>query len=121
DREQFWLTLREMRQELATEELKSEFICREAPAEMMQQVFGMSSREYTAMRRKHRRPRCAGRPRDPDPETEDAIWRVWQQRGGQHCHSIPVEQWIDIAEAAQVDLRTLWREICRNNELECAL
>lgn len=86
----------------------------------MQQLFGMSSREYTMMRRKHRRPRSAGRPREPDPETENAIWQAWQQHGGQNCHSISAEQWLAMADEAHVDLRTLWRAIRRNNELACA-
>lgn len=119
DREQFWLTLREMQQERAIQQLKTEMVCREAPADMMRQLFGMSDREYTLIRRKHRRPRSAGRPREPEPETEEAIWQTWQGHGAREANAIPAEQWLEMADDTKVDLRTLWRAIRRNCAIAC--
>lgn len=114
DREQFWLTLREMQQERVIEQLKTEMVCREAPADMMRELFGTSDREYTIMRRKHRRPRSAGRPRDPDPATEDMIWKTWKRHGGRHFESLSAEEWLEMANETKIDLRTLWRAIRSN-------
>ena len=118
DRERFWLMLSEIEQERATEQLKTELVCREAPADMMRHLFDMSDREYTAMRRKHRRPRSAGRPADPDTATMDRIWQAWQRHGGHESPS--ADELLAIADATDLGLRTVWRFIRKASSLECA-
>lgn len=120
DRDRFWLTLREMQQERVIGQLKTEMVCREAPADMMLQLFGMSDREYTVIRRKHRCQRSAGRPREPDPETTDTIWRAWREHGRKDADLLSADDWLEMADDTKVDLRTLWRAIRNNCELERA-
>ena len=118
DRERFWLVLNEMKAERAIETLKTEMICREAPVDMMRHLFGMTDRQYTAMRRRFRcRRRGPGRPAEPDIETMDTIWAAWQRHlNGREPQS--AEEWLQLSDATGVDCRTLWRFICGANALE---
>ncbi len=110
DRERFWMVLNEMKRERAIEKLKTEMVCREAPVEMMRALFGMTDRQYTAMRRRCRCSRGAGRPAEPDTETMDTIWRAWHQHlNGRKPNS--AGEWLRLSEATGADCRTLWRFI----------
>lgn len=108
NRDHYWQLMQTMREEQAIEDLKSEMICREAPVDMMRQLFGMTDRQYTAMRRRFRRGRGAGRPAEPDIETMDTIWEAWRHHVGRR-EPESADDWLTLARQADVDLRTLWR------------
>lgn len=116
NRDHYWQLLHQLREEQAIEDLKSEMICREAPVDMMRQLFGMTDRQYTAMRRRFRRRRGAGRPAEPDIETADIIWAAWQHHVG-HRPPRTAHDWLTLAREADVDLRTLWRFVRQNSDL----
>lgn len=113
DRDRFWLMLAEFEQARATAKLKTEMVCREAPADMMRQLFDMTDREYTLLRRRHRCPPAAGRPPEPDTETMDTIWQSWQRHGGDQTMS--ANEWLAMARETGIDLRTISRFVRRAN------
>lgn len=118
DRERFWLVLKEMKVERAAERLKSELVCREAPVDMMRQLFGMTDGQYIALRRRCRRGRRgAGRPAEPDTDTMNTIWRAWHHRmNGKEPAS--ADEWLTLSDDTGTDCRTLWRFIRGANVLE---
>lgn len=118
DRERFWLILEEMQQEQAVLQLKSELVTREAPVDMMRQLFGMTDRQYTMLRRRIRRgSRGAGRPAEPDTETMDTIWRAWHHHmDGKEPES--AHDWLTLSDETGTDCRTLWRFIRGTNAME---
>lgn len=118
DRERFWLIVDELKKERAAERIKTDLICREAPADMMRQLFGMTDRQYTAMRRRlHCNRRSAGRPPDPEPDTMDMIWAAWHEHlGGREPAS--AGEWLALADDTGIDCRTLWRFIRGANAME---
>lgn len=118
NRERFWLVLKEMKAERAIEKLKTEMVCRDAPVEMMRQLFGMTDRQYTAMRRRFRCSRRGpGRPAEPDIETMDTIWAAWQRDlDGREPQS--AAEWLELSDASGVDCRTMWRFIRGANAVE---
>ncbi|MES1934719.1 STY4526/YPO1902 family pathogenicity island replication protein [Salinisphaera hydrothermalis] len=120
DRERFWLILSEMKQERAIAQLKTEMVRRDAPVDMMRQLFGMTESQYTTMRRRWRRRRGAGRPPEPDTETMDIMWQAWQ-RQGEGRTALSAGEWLALSKDTDVDLRTLWRFIRGTNEIERTL
>lgn len=118
DRERFWLVLNDMKAERAAEKLKAELVYREAPVDMMRQLFGMTDRQYTALRRRCRRGRRgAGRPAEPDTETMNTIWQAW------HAHMdgkkpMSAHEWLKLSDDTGADCRTLWRFIRGANVME---
>ena len=93
DRERFWIVLDKIEAERASDRLKSDLVCREAPVDMMRHLFGMTDRQYARLRRRYRCSRGAGRPADPAPEIMDTIWEAWQTRRSVRSRCAVRQEW----------------------------
>lgn len=108
DRAAFWMVLDQVRRESQLQAAKLELVRRNAPAEMMESLFGMGQKEYVACRRSIRAPRGVGRPPEPDEETTSRIWMVWKRVAGDTGWPRP-DQWTEIADETGASLRIIWR------------
>ncbi|WP_162622916.1 STY4526/YPO1902 family pathogenicity island replication protein [Salinisphaera orenii] len=109
DPENLVMLVAQMQQISATEDLKHEMVRRDAPVDMMRQLFAMNGREYTAMRRALGRPANVGRPAQPDTDTMDAIWFAWEKHWGRHGQPATPSDWLELADSADVNLGIVWR------------
>ena len=112
DRPAFWAVLDQVRWEHEHRALRMEFVRRDAPAEMMQALFGMGAKEYAACRRAAEMPPSVGRPSEPDEETAHRVWQAWQDAGVEPGQAGP-RDWLAVADATGVSLRVIWRLVQR--------
>ena len=68
DRDVYWPLMAYLRRERASATLQRTLIQADAPFEMMQRLFGLSSRDYTRLRRLFGVPPAVGRPPEPDQD-----------------------------------------------------
>ncbi|HSH28955.1 MAG TPA: STY4526/YPO1902 family pathogenicity island replication protein [Thiohalobacter sp.] len=108
DRAAFWAVMDQIRDEGRHRQLRLDLIRLGAPAEMMQALFGMPVKEYTAARRVLGAPPTVGRPPEPSEEEARAVWLAWEQLGQAPSLS-PSPAWLDIAEITGLPLRLIWR------------
>lgn len=80
DRAVFWPMLEHLQRQRETEDLQRTMIVADAPLEMMQQLFGLSSREYTRWRRLLTLAPSVGRPSEPSEEDTHKLWYAWEDR-----------------------------------------
>ena len=112
DRPAFWAVMDQVRWEHEHRALRMELIRRDAPAEMMQALFGMGAKEYAACRRAQEMPPSVGRPPEPDEETARKVWLAWQDAGCEPERARP-DHWLAVADATGVPLRVVWRLVQR--------
>lgn len=114
DRPAFWLVVEQVRRQSRDETMKLELIRRDAPAEMMERLFGMGMKEYSACRRRLRAPRGVGRPPEPDEATARDVWLAWKQlqKGRRNAHLDPAG-WIALQDQTGASLRVVWRLVGR--------
>jgi hypothetical protein len=82
DREAFWHVIQQIERETRWTRVKRELLRRDAPAEMMESLFGMGHKKYTACRKLVGAPRAVGRPAEPDEATAHRMWLAWNARAG---------------------------------------
>ena len=71
--------LEHLRHQRESEDLQRKLIVADAPLEMMQQLFGLSSREYTRWRRLLTLAPSVGRPPELNEADTHALWYAWQE------------------------------------------
>lgn len=103
--------LREVAAELSHDQLIEDFILHDAPRDMMADLFDMSRREYTRLRRLLDMDQTVGRARKLTEEEQVAIHTVWLARGG---HPEPAD-YLAIARKLDIPLRTLWDDELAKN------
>jgi len=108
DREAFWTVMDQIRREAELQQLRMKLIRLDAPADMMQALFGMGVKEYTSARRVIGAPPGVGRPPEPSEDQARAVWLAWRKLG-QEPGLAPPEVWIDLAEETSLSLRLIWR------------
>lgn len=108
DRKAFWTVVDQIRREAELQQLRMELIRLDAPADMMQALFGMGMKEYTFARRVLGAPPGVGRPPEPTEEQARAIWLAWQKLG-QEPRLAPPNIWITLANTTNLPLRLIWR------------
>lgn len=83
----------------------------DAPQPLMQALFGVGSKDYADWRQALGRSGGAGRISHPTEADEARAWRSWDALGRARPGDMDGTAWVELAEHAQVDLRTLWRLI----------
>ena len=109
DRDRFWIALEQIRRESHAHEARAELIRLNAPADMMKYLFGMGAKEYAACRRALRAPRGVGRPNEPSDDAARNIWRALERFNFREDPRLPPQDWLQVAQEADVCLRVVWR------------
>ena len=110
----YWPLIAHLRRSRESEAVQRDLIEADAPLEMMQQLFGVSSREYTRLRRLLATEPAVGRPAGLDEATSHALWRAWSER----VHDAPStplvpEDYLSLHRDTGAPLRALWRLVER--------
>ena len=114
NRDVFWPMLDNLRHQRESEELQRELIVADAPMEMMQVLFGISSREYTRWRRVLTVSPSVGRPPEPDEAATHNLWYAWQRhfREGEETSLAGVD-YLSLQQETNIGLRAIWTLIQR--------
>ena len=114
DREVFWPMIANLRATRESEELLRDLIHADAPLEMMRSLFGVSSREYTRLRRTLAVQPGVGRPPEPDEATSHRLWRAVSARLAFAAEDGlgPVE-YLAVQQESGASMRTIWSLVQR--------
>jgi len=105
----FWPMIEHLRTQRESEELQQALIAADAPMEMMQVLFGMSSREYTRWRRLLTVAPAVGRPAELDETDTHTLWYAWRDHVGEGEEVIqsPAD-YLAIQHETGIGLRAIW-------------
>lgn len=114
DREVFWPMLAHLRRQRESEELQRTLIVADAPLDMMQQLFGMSSREYTRWRRVLTLAPSVGRPPELDEPDTHTLWHAWQERVQARAEGpLAAADYLSLYHETDIALRCIWALVQR--------
>lgn len=114
DREVFWPMIANLRATRENEELLRDLIHADAPLEMMRSLFGVSSREYTRLRRMLAVQPGVGRPPEPDEATSHRLWRTVSGRlASAGEDGLGPEQYLAVQRESGASMRTIWSLVQR--------
>ncbi|NKB65240.1 MAG: DUF2857 family protein [Gammaproteobacteria bacterium] len=109
DRAVFWPMLEHLQRQRETEDLQRTMIVADAPLEMMQQLFGLSSREYTRWRRLLTLVPSVGRPSEPSEEETHALWYAWEDRKQDRGDNpLIATDYLALQQETDIGLRAIW-------------
>ena len=81
----------------------------DAPFEMMQTFFGLSSREYTRLRRVLAAAPAVGRPPEADEASQQTLWAAWtRRRKDTDADLLTPEAYLDLHRETGIGLRAVW-------------
>jgi hypothetical protein len=114
NRDVFWPMIDHLRHQRESEELQRELIVADAPLEMMQSLFGLSTREYTRWRRCLTVAPAVGRPPEPDEAATHTLWHAWRDRlTGREEASLSPEEYLSLQQDTGIGLRAIWTLVQR--------
>jgi hypothetical protein len=109
DRAVFWPMLEHLQRQRETEDLQRTMIVADAPLEMMQQLFGLSSREYTRWRRLLTLAPSVGRPSEPNEEDTHKLWYAWEDRKqARGDNPLVASDYLVLQQETDIGLRAIW-------------
>ena len=109
DRAVFWPMLEHLQRQRETEDLQRTMIVADAPLEMMQQLFGLSSREYTRWRRLLTLAPSVGRPSEPSEEDTHKLWYAWEDRKqARGDNPLFASDYLALQQETDIGLRAIW-------------
>lgn len=109
DRAVFWPMLEHLQRQRETEDLQRTMIVADAPLEMMQQLFGLSSREYTRWRRLLTLAPSVGRPSEPSEEDTHKLWYAWEDRKqARGDNPLVASDYLALQQETDIGLRAIW-------------
>jgi hypothetical protein len=109
NRDVFWPMLNQLRHQRESEDLQRQFLVADAPLEMMQKLFGLSSREYTRWRRLLTLAPSVGRPPELNEADTHALWYAWQERiKGQENSVLSAADYLALQQQTGIGLRAIW-------------
>lgn len=109
NREVFWPMLAHLRHQRESEELQRTLIVADAPLDMMQQLFGLSSREYTRWRRLLTLAPSVGRPPELGESETHTLWYAWQERVQANAESpLTAAHYLSLHHETGIGLRCIW-------------
>ena len=110
DRDVYWPLMAYLRRDRASATLQRTLIQADAPFEMMQRLFGLSSRDYTRLRRLFGVPPAVGRPPEPDQDLSHKVWVAMPAQVRAHMPGeLSGEDYLEIAEKSGASLRAVWQ------------
>jgi len=105
----YWPLMEHLQREREGEQLQQELIRADAPFEMMQHLFGMSSREYTRLRKLLSLPSSVGRPPLVDDPLEHRVWDAWSQLVQEGApEPLSPQQYLALHQDTDAPMRALW-------------
>lgn len=114
DRTVFWPMLDNLRYQRESDDLQRELLVADAPLEMMQQLFGWSSREYTRWRRLLTLAPSVGRPPELNETDTHALWYAWQERiEAREQNALCATDYLDLQQQTGIGLRSIWALVQR--------
>ena len=114
NRDVFWPMIDHLRQQRESEELQRELIVADAPLDMMQVLFGQSSREYTRWRRLLTVAPAVGRPPELDELSSHRLWYAWRERIGEAEEaSLAPADYLTLQRETAIGLRAIWAQTQR--------
>ena len=114
DRTVFWPMLDNLRHQRESDDLQRELLVADAPLEMMQQLFGWSSREYTRWRRLLTLAPSVGRPPELNETDTHALWYAWQERiEAREQNALSATDYLDLQQQTGIGLRSIWALVQR--------
>ena len=114
DRTVFWPMLDNLRHQRESDDLQRELLVADAPLEMMQQLFGWSSREYTRWRRLLTLAPSVGRPPELNETDTHALWYAWQERiKAREQNALSATDYLDLQQQTGIGIRSIWALVQR--------
>lgn len=117
DRLSLYAVLDSARQAQERHALKFEFLRRDAPADMMEKLFGMGPKAYTRYRAIAKAPQAQGRPAEPNEAVSSQVWHAWIRYPGTPAQDL--QHWLKVADATGQSLRVVWALI--QHWTECSI
>jgi hypothetical protein len=109
NRQVYWTLVAHLQRERAAEALQRDLIKADAPFEMMQTFFGLSSREYSRLRRVLAAAPAVGRPPEADEASQQTLWAAWtRRREGTDADLLPPDAYLDVHRETGIGLRAIW-------------
>lgn len=110
NRDVFWPMLEHLQRKREVEETERKLIAADAPLEMMNALFGVSSREYTRTRQMLGVAPSVGRPPEPDEHVANLVWEAWAKRVQESGPTLlSPEAYLAIHEETGASLRAVWQ------------
>jgi len=106
----YWTLVTHLQRERAAEALQQALIEADAPFEMMQTFFGLSSREYSRLRRVLAAAPAVGRPPEADEASQHTLWSAWRRRrmAADPDDLLTPEAYLDLHRETGIGLRAIW-------------
>lgn len=109
NRDVYWTMVAHLQRERAAEALQHDLIQADAPFEMMQTFFGLSSREYSRLRRVLAAAPAVGRPPEADEASQLTLWAAWmRRREGTDADLLTSGAYLDLHRETGIGLRAIW-------------
>jgi hypothetical protein len=109
NRDLYWSLVEHLRRERAAEALQQALIEADAPFEMMQTFFGLSSREYTRLRRLLAAAPAVGRPPEANEASQQTLWAAWtHRRKDADAELLTPEAYLALHRETGIGLRAVW-------------
>jgi hypothetical protein len=109
NRDVYWTMVAHLQRERAAEALQHDLIKADAPFEMMQTFFGLSSREYSRLRRVLAAAPAVGRPPEADEASQQTLWDAWtRRRRGSDAELLTPVAYLDLHRETGIGLRAIW-------------
>ena len=109
NRQVYWPLVGHLQASRESESLQQALICAGAPLEMMQSLFGMSTREYARHRRQWVVETAVGRPPEPDEDISSKVFHAWSKREEvSEADGVSPSDYLDMQEETGASLRAIW-------------
>ncbi|MEA3275563.1 MAG: DUF2857 domain-containing protein [Pseudomonadota bacterium] len=109
NRQVYWTMVAHLQRERTAEALQHDLVKADAPFEMMQTFFGLSSREYSRLRRVLAAAPAVGRPPEADEASQHALWTAWtRRREDTDADLLTPEAYLDLHHETGIGLRAIW-------------
>lgn len=109
NRQVFWPMIDLLKRERKNDELLNDLIEKDAPFDMLHDLFGLSTREYSA--RRHHLPinLGKGRPQLPERKVEDELYATWRKLvDGRDSLELSGFDYLDLHTRTGVSVRAVW-------------
>ena len=109
NRQVFWPTIEQLKQQRASEDIQQALIAADAPQEMMRAVYGMGAREYTQWRRTLTVAPSVGRPAELSEGDNHKLWYAWEMlTGDDEDAQLNGEDYLRLHQETTLPMRAIW-------------
>ncbi|MYD44471.1 MAG: DUF2857 domain-containing protein [Gammaproteobacteria bacterium] len=119
NRQVFWPMIQALERERKNEDLLVTLIEKDAPFEMLRDLFGVANREYSSRRRHLPASLGQGRPQLPERDIEDALYAMWREIvDSKNTFELAASDYLRMHEELDVSLRAIWHLVSRWTQAE---